>query len=115
AGLVLAAVDAVQLHTGAPEQVLRQPAHAAVVVLPEILEDVDHLQTLPEGNAERAHSPAVGRDRGRVVAEQFGERFADHAGHVVAVLIQRALIAQPGGAGRALIAGHAFAHDPHAA
>ena len=45
--------EGTQFKSGRAEDVPRQPAYAAAAVLPHVLEDVDHLQPLTEGDRQR--------------------------------------------------------------
>ena len=88
AGAIVPCGQGAQIDSGFKEDVPRQPAHIAAPVVPYILEDVGHLQPLPEGHGQREQFVATFVDVGRVVAEQLGEHLADHAGDMVAIAIQ---------------------------
>ena len=79
----------------AAEHLLRQPAGAAAAILPDILQDVGHLQALGEGDGELRACPRAAVDGGRIGAEKFGEHLAHHAGDVVAIVVQVAHARQP--------------------
>ena len=61
---------------------------AAAPVFPQVLEDVDHLQPLTEGDRQRQQFLAPLVDRFGVVAEQRRQGFPHHPGHVIAVAVQ---------------------------
>ena len=57
-------------------------------VLPDVLEDIRHLQALREGHRQALQPGAMPRDRRRIFAKQLREHVADHAGDVVAIIVQ---------------------------
>src|SRR4029077_2162756 len=77
-----------QLDAVPGEELLRQPAGPAAPVLPDVLQDVRHLQPLCERYGETVQCRAPLRDAGRVVAEQLGEHFTHDTGDIVAVAVQ---------------------------
>ncbi len=77
-----------QINAVAGEDLLRQPARAAAAILPDILEDVGHLQALRKGWREARQCGAMLFNIGRVGAEKFSEHLTDDAGDVVAVTVE---------------------------
>ena len=77
-----------QFQPGRTKHVPRQPANAAAPVVPHIFEDVGHLQALAERDRQREQILSTRVDLGRVVAEQLGQRLADHPGDMVAVTVE---------------------------
>src|SRR5205814_803501 len=94
---------------------LRKPAGAAAAVLPEILQDVGHLQPLRERHGELGERVVPGGDRRGIGAEELGEHLAHDAGDVVAVAVEVARARQPAEARAALKLVHAAAHESDAA
>src|SRR5260370_32713089 len=70
------------------EELLRQPAGPAAAVLPDVLQDVRHLQPLCEGYGETMQCRAPLRDARRVAAKQLGEHFTHDTRDIVAVAVQ---------------------------
>src|ERR1700679_2186454 len=97
------------------KDVLRQPTGAAAAVLPDVLEDIRHLQTLRKRGSERAQTVAAAGYFGRIIAEQVREHLAHDPGDVVAIVVQIARTGQPFDAGIELEARHPVAHELYAA
>ena len=70
------------------KDLVRQPAGPAAAVLPDVLQDVRHLQPLCEGYGETVQCRAPLRDARRVATEQLGEHFTHDTGDIVAVAVQ---------------------------
>src|SRR5665213_1243007 len=77
-----------QVDAVARKHLLWQPARSTTAILPYILKDIRHLQTLRERHSELIQCRAVLRDPSGVAAEQFGEHLAHDPGDVVTVIIQ---------------------------
>ena len=104
-----------QHDTVAGKGLLRKPAGAAAAILPEILEDVGHLQPLRERHGELGERVVPGGDRRGIGAEELGEHLAHDARDVVAVAVEVARARQPADARAALKLVHAAAHESDAA
>src|SRR6266853_4279520 len=87
-GLVALRRQLRELDTVPGEELLRQPAGSAAAVLPDVLQDVRHLQPLREGYGETMQCRAPLRDTRRVAAKQLGEHFTHDTGDIVAVAVQ---------------------------
>ena len=79
------------------KDVPRQPARTAPPVLPDVLQDVGHLQALAEGDGQGQQFLATVVHLGRVVAEELREHLADHPGDVVAIPVDLGHIIQARG------------------
>ena len=88
AGIRLAGAQRLQLEAVAGEHVLREPARSAAAILPDILQDVGHLQALSEGHVQLVQGAAALADLRGVGAEQLREHLPDDAGDVVAIVVQ---------------------------
>ena len=87
-GIRLAGLKRAQVKPGLLEHVSRQPTRAARPVVPDVLENVGHLQALAERHGELQQLLAMAVDFRRVVAEQLGEHLADDAGNVIAIAVE---------------------------
>ena len=115
-GIVVPGAQGGQVETGSDKDVPRQPARTAPPVLPDVLEDIGHLQALSEGDRQGEQLVATVVHFGRVVAEQLREHLTDHPGDVVAIPVDLGHIVQaPGGGVELLKLRHAPRHDAHAA
>ena len=106
---------AVQGHAVALQHRLRQPAHVALLVVPDVLEDVGHLQALAERDRQLHQLVVVFIDGAGIVAEQLGEHLPHDARHVITVAVHVLLVFQALRHVRLLVAGHAVGHDPDTA
>ena len=79
----------------AGEHFLRQPAGPAAAILPDILQDVGHLQALREGHGQLVQRAALAGDVCGVAAEQLRQHLPHDTRHVVAVVVQVARAGQP--------------------
>ena len=93
------------------EDLLRQPAGAAASVLPHILQDIGHLQTLRERHGEVSGARAILRRSRGILAKQLREHLADHARHVIAVLVEIGASGQALEARGRLKPRHSVAHE----
>ncbi len=103
--------DFPQIHAGFVKDLPRQPARAAFLVLPDILQNIRHLQALAERHGQPHHRLAMFFDLARVIAEKLGQHFSHHAGHVIAVAIELRHILQTVYVLVCLKHRHAFGHD----
>ena len=103
-----------QVESDRTKDILRQPACAPAMVVPYVLENVRHLQSLSEGDRQREKLPPPFANLRRVVAKQFGEHFADHPCDVVAISIEMGQVGQTFDRGTSLKLRHASGHDAHA-
>src|SRR6185436_20056879 len=111
-GLRVPRLEPFEIHRAARENGARQPARARLTVVPDVLQDVRHLQTLTERYGQAQHDFAFRGDFGAMQSEQLGAHLADDAGNVVAILVE---VAKPSQALVALELRHAAAHDRDAA
>ena len=84
------------------------------MILPDILEDIGHLQALPERNAELHQGRALPIDGRGIVAEEFGQQLAHDPRDVIAIAPQIGQIGHAVQRLGVLIMRHAAGHDRHA-
>ncbi len=97
------------------EHAARQPAGVGAPVIPDVFEDVGHLQPLAKTNRQLHQLFPMTRHGRRVQTEQLRQHLAHHACHVIAVTTQCLDVRQAVQALVALELRHAAAHDAHAA
>ena len=107
--------QSVEVEAGISEHTAWQPAGPAGQVFPDVLENVRHLQPLTEGDGQIHQCVVACPQRWHVLAEECGQHFADHAGDVIAVAIERREVGQSARRGVLLEFSHALAHADHTA
>ena len=86
-GVVLPRAQRGQVEAGSEKNVPRQPARTAPPVLPDVLEDIGHLQPLAEGDRQGEQFVATVVHFRRIIAKELREHLADHPGDVVTIPI----------------------------
>ena len=100
-----------EIESDALEYFPGQPARATGAVLPDVLEDVGHLQTLSKRHRKLLQLRPLDIDFAGVGAEKLGQHLADHAGHVITVTIHLGHIGKAVEALVLLIIRHPPGHD----
>ena len=87
--------EPLELEVAAREHRARQPARVRLPVVPDVLQDVGHLQALPERHGEPHHRVALLRELGGMQAEELRAHLADDARDEVAVRRELREIREP--------------------
>src|SRR5690606_25086150 len=78
-------LEPLEAEIAAAENRARQPAGLRAAIVPDILQDIGHLQSLTERDGELHHALAVSLELRAMQQKELGQHLADDARHVVAV------------------------------
>ena len=113
-GLQVPRLELLEVERAARKHGARQPACAGRPVVPDVLQDVRHLQALTERHRQAQHDLALRLELRAMQAEKLRAHLADDTGDVVAVLRELIEILRAAQALAALKLRHPAAHDGHA-